>query len=267
VPESIAFDRAAEYYDRTRVTDPETLRETVDVLQGEFGGRGRVLEIGVGTGALALPLAERGVPMLGLDLSMPMMRRLVEKAGGRQPFPLVQGDATGLPFREDSLGAAFCRWVLHLIPTWRDAVAELCRVVRPGGVIVTEPGGFAGGWREMWLRFVDLLGDRIRPVGLDWVGDFEDLDAAFAGGGAVRRDLPPIVTRNDSTLARYFTELDQRLYSWTWRVPPDELEPAVAEVRAWAERTHPDFDTPFEPESPILWRAYDLRGAEVHSST
>ena len=259
MPESIAFDRAAEYYDRTRVTDPETLRESVDVLETEFDGHGRVLEIGVGTGALALPLAERGIPMLGLDLSAPMMAKLVEKAGGARPFPLVQGDATRLPFRDDALGGAFCRWVLHLIPNWPDGVVELCRVVRPGGVIVTEPGGFGGGWRQMWLRFVDILGDRIRPVGLDWVGQYEDLDTAFAAGGGVRRDLPPVMTRNNGTLRRYFEELDERLYSWTWRVPPGELEPAVAEVRAWAEREYPDFDTPFEPESPILWRAYDLR--------
>jgi SAM-dependent methyltransferase len=259
VPESIAFDRAAEYYDRTRLTDPVTLRETVDVLEGEFAGRGRVLEIGVGTGALALPLAERGIPMLGLDLSVPMMARLVEKAGGEAPFPLVQGDATRLPLRDGGVGGAYCRWVLHLIPDWEAAVAELCRVTRPGGVIVTEPGGFTGAWRGMWLRFVDLLGDRIRPIGLDWVGEHEELDAAFAAGGATRRDLPPVFARNDSTLRRYFDELDDRLYSWTWRVPPEELAPAVAEVRAWAEREHPDFDTPFEPEQPIPWRAYDLR--------
>lgn len=256
--DSIAFDRAAGYYDRSRVTDPDTLRETVDVLAGEFDGRGRVLEIGVGTGALALPLAQRGVPMVGLDLSVPMMAKLVEKAGGTAPFPLVQGDATRLPLRDDMVGGAYCRWVLHLIPNWEEAVAELCRVTRPGAVIVTEPGGFTGGWHDMWLRFIDLLGDRIRPVGLDWVGQHEDLDAAFAAGGAVRRDLPRVVTRNDSTLRRYFAELDDRLYSWTWRVPPEDLEPAVAEVRAWAEREHPDFDAPFEPESPIPWRAYDL---------
>ena len=259
--ESIAFDRAADYYDRSRVTDPVTLRETVDVLERELAGRGRVLEIGVGTGALALPLAERPVPIVGLDLSGPMMSKLQEKAGGRAPFPLVRGDATRLPFRDDALGGAYCRWVLHLIPDWPAAVAKLGRVVRPGGVVVTEPGGFGGGWRDLWLRFGDILGDRIRPVGLDWVGQYEDLDAAFASAGAVRRDLPPVATRNDSSLRRYFSEVDERLYSWTWRVPPEELAPAVAEVRAWAEREYPDFDAPFEPESPILWRAYDVRQA------
>lgn len=258
MPDSIAFDRAAEYYDRSRVTDPDTLRETVDVLEAEFAGRGMVLEIGVGTGALALPLAGRGIPIVGLDLSVPMMRKLVEKAGGAPPFPLVQGDATRLPLCDGALGGGYCRWVLHLVPNWQDAVAELCRAVRPGGVIVTELGGFAGLWREMWLRFVDLLGDRIRPVGLDWVGEHAELDAAFAANGAVRRDLPPVLTRDDTSLRRHFEELDQRLYSWTWRVPPEELGPAVAEVRAWAQREHPDFDSPFEPESPIMWRAYDV---------
>ena len=258
MPDSIAFDRAAEYYDQSRITDPETLRETLDVLASEFAGRGRVLEIGVGTGALALPLSERGIPMMGLDLSVPMMRKLIEKAGGRAPFPLVQGDATRLPFRDHSVGGAYCRWVLHLIPNWPDAVAELCRVVRPGGVIVTELGSFSGAWREMWLRFIDLLGDRIRPVGLDWIGNFEDLDAAFAAAEAVRRDLPAIVTRDDETLREYFQQLDDRMYSWTWRVPPEELASAVTEIRTWAEREHPDFDSPFEPEAPIRWRAYDL---------
>jgi ubiquinone/menaquinone biosynthesis C-methylase UbiE len=258
VPDSIAFDRAADYYDQSRITDPVTLRETLDVLASEFADRGRVLEIGVGTGALALPLSERGIPMVGLDLSVPMMRKLIEKAGGRAPFPLVQGDATRLPFRDDALGGAYCRWVLHLIPNWPDAVAELCRVVRPGGVVVTELGSFSGAWKEMWLRFIDLLGDRIRPVGLDWIGNFEDLDAAFAAAGAVRRDLPPIVTVDDQTLRDYFQELDERKYSWTWRVPPEELTPAVAEIRAWAEKEHPDFDVPFERHSPIRWRAYDL---------
>jgi SAM-dependent methyltransferase len=258
VPDSIAFDRAAEYYDRTRVTDAETLEEIVDVLAEEFTGRGRVLEIGVGTGALALPLADRNVPIVGLDLSLPMMAKLVEKAGGRAPFPLVRGDATRLPFGDETLGGAYCRWVLHLIPNWRDAVAELCRAVRPEGVVVVEPGGFTGGWREIWLRFVDVLGDRIRPIGLDWVGDHEDLDDAFARGGGVRRDLPPVATRDESTLRRHFDEIDERLYSWTWRVPEEELRRAVAEVRSWAERTFPDLDEPFEPGSPIAWRAYDI---------
>ena len=52
---SVAFDRAAEYYDRTRGSSPEGLRKTIDLLTGELRDRGTVLEVGVGTGQLGLP--------------------------------------------------------------------------------------------------------------------------------------------------------------------------------------------------------------------
>ena len=88
--DSVSFDRAAEYYDATRGYTPEGERAMVDILTDELRGRGRVLEIGVGTGQVALPLHAAGIPLVGLDLARPMMDRLVEKAGGRSPFPLVQ---------------------------------------------------------------------------------------------------------------------------------------------------------------------------------
>ena len=63
--ESLAFDRAAEYYDETRKVGESVMTRTVDLLEEELAGRGRVLEIGVGTGLIALPLAARGVPLAG----------------------------------------------------------------------------------------------------------------------------------------------------------------------------------------------------------
>ncbi|MGH2579540.1 MAG: SAM-dependent methyltransferase, partial [Actinomycetota bacterium] len=53
---SIRFDRAAEFYDRTRALLPEAERATVELLRAELAGRGRCLEVGVGTGLISLPL-------------------------------------------------------------------------------------------------------------------------------------------------------------------------------------------------------------------
>ena len=53
---SLSFDPAAEYYDRTRVTDAASLTPAIDLLDAVLPD-GAVLEIGVGTGALALPMA------------------------------------------------------------------------------------------------------------------------------------------------------------------------------------------------------------------
>ena len=73
-----------------------------------------------------------------------MMDRLVEKAGGRSPFPLVQGDATRMPFANQSFGAVYLRWVLHLIPDWRAALMESVRVTGRGGVLLLILLGSAG---------------------------------------------------------------------------------------------------------------------------
>ncbi|HSH32448.1 MAG TPA: class I SAM-dependent methyltransferase, partial [Actinomycetota bacterium] len=112
--DSIAFYRAAEYYDDTRGLSEEGVRHTTEALAEVFRGGGPILEVGVGTGQVALPLHDAGVPVMGVDLSRPMLSKLLAKAGGALPFPLVEGDAASLPFTDDAFGGAYLRWVLHL---------------------------------------------------------------------------------------------------------------------------------------------------------
>lgn len=103
---SVAFDRAAEFYDQSRAISEEAMARTVTLLSQELAGRGRCLEVGVGTGLVALALHAAGVPLEGIDLSAPMLGRLLHKAGGAPPFPLVRGDATRMPFLDRVFGAA-----------------------------------------------------------------------------------------------------------------------------------------------------------------
>ena len=60
---------------------PDAVEPAVDLLAG-LAGDGRALELGVGTGRIALPLARRGVPVHGIDLSRAMVARLRAKPGG-----------------------------------------------------------------------------------------------------------------------------------------------------------------------------------------
>ena len=83
---STSFDRAAAYYDETRGLTDDAVREQTSLLAGELHGRGATLEIGVGTGQVALPLADVGIPIVGVDISEPMLRVLLEKAGSSR-FP------------------------------------------------------------------------------------------------------------------------------------------------------------------------------------
>src|SRR4051794_10464679 len=84
-------DRIAEVYDEwyAERMDPTA---TVDLLAG-LAGTGRALELGIGTGRVAIPLARRGVRVEGIDASEAMVARLREKDGG-EAIPVTMGDFT-----------------------------------------------------------------------------------------------------------------------------------------------------------------------------
>ena len=255
--DSVRFDRAVEYYDRTRAMSEEAVRQQTALLAEEVRDRGRCLEIGVGTGIVALPLAEAGVRLVGLDLSAPMLLRLVEKAGGTAPFPLVVADATAIPLADGAFGTALIRHVLHLIPGWERAIAELVRVVgRPGTVLVSR-GDIPAVWREVTARFVEQVGRSSFARGLD-VRDVEPLDAAFARFGGVPRTLPAIPERVGVSLETFLDQMGEGLHSWTWDVPEDERRAATDDARRWALDRFGGLDPPGARDVTIEWRAYDL---------
>lgn len=92
---SITWDRElAEVYDETYAAmfEPAVLDPMVDLL-ADLAGDGPVLEFAVGTGRVALPLAARGMPMYGLELSAPMAEQLREKPGS-EGVEVTVGDMT-----------------------------------------------------------------------------------------------------------------------------------------------------------------------------
>jgi SAM-dependent methyltransferase len=82
-------DRIAEVYDALTETMPDPV-DCVDRL-AELAGPGPALELGIGTGRVALPLAARGVEVHGIDVSAAMVERLRAKPGG-QAIPVTLGD-------------------------------------------------------------------------------------------------------------------------------------------------------------------------------
>jgi ubiquinone/menaquinone biosynthesis C-methylase UbiE len=259
---SIRFDRAVEFYDQTRAISEESMERTVELLVSELGGRGHVLEVGVGTGLLALPLHERGMDVTGLDLAEPMLVRLIAKAGGRRPLPLVLGDATRMPFRGGSFGGAYLRWVLHLIPDWRTAMVEVVRVIRPGGVFVASLGAHGGPREEISDRFAEETGLDLGLVGLDW-GASAELDEVMTRLGCSPREIPQLREVVDQTLESFIESIAEGRWSWTWKVPDDLRRRTAEQIRPWAEERFGPLDAPYQEELATRWCAYDLpeRGA------
>jgi Methyltransferase domain len=87
-------DRVAERYDELYADLDPT--DAVESLARLAAGRGPVLELAIGTGRIALPLAARGVEVHGVDVSEPMVARLREKPGGDR-IPVRMGDFADVP--------------------------------------------------------------------------------------------------------------------------------------------------------------------------
>jgi SAM-dependent methyltransferase len=258
---SIAFDQAAEYYDDTRSLEPATHQAVIERLVGELRGRGRCLEVGVGTGRIALDLHRDGVEMAGVDLSAAMLRKLVEKAGGRAPFPLAVADATALPIGDRGVGAAVVCHVLHLIESWRRAVEELARVIRPGGVILFESATRPDGPdREVSRHFWSLASPDGRP-GRPGLRELADLEAVLGGLGFRKRLLPPVVERAERSLAEVIALLEAGVFSACWGLDEAVRRSAAAQTRVWARERYDSLDAPRSWDQTITWRAYDAPAA------
>lgn len=252
--ESLVFDRTVEYYDKTRSLSPETMAALVPMLVTQLGA-GPCLEIGVGTGRIALPLLEARVEIMGLDLSAPMLARLIENAGSRV-LPLVVGDATALPFGMSSFGAALAVHVLHLIPDWKRVVHELARVVVAGGRVLIDVGHhFKGPYEPIQRYFAEQAGVPARHRGANKP---EEVDEVMAEMGATVRRMPEIIETRTSTYSRTIKALEDGLFSFTWPASEEDRRRAGEATREWAAKHHGDLDQSYEFGLVVALHAYDL---------
>ena len=133
--------RVAERFDERyeHQADPGVVGPIVDFLVGLAGGGG-ALELGVGTGRIALPLAERGVRVHGIDLSEAMVARLLAKPGGDRIGVTIGDFATTRVEGTFSLAYLVANTIMNLttqeeqVACFRNVAAHL----EPGGCFVIE---------------------------------------------------------------------------------------------------------------------------------
>jgi demethylmenaquinone methyltransferase / 2-methoxy-6-polyprenyl-1,4-benzoquinol methylase len=150
------------------------------VSRVDVGADARVLDVATGTAAVAIELARRtGCRVVGLDQSAEMLaegRSRVDAAGLGDRIELVRGEAERLPFEDESFDGLTFTYLLRYVEDPRATLAELARVVRPGGTIAMLefglPNGLARPAWEAWVRFgLPAVGALISP-GWRHVGSF-----------------------------------------------------------------------------------------------
>jgi SAM-dependent methyltransferase len=136
-------ERVAARYDESaaEMFDPAVVDPAVDFL-AQLAGSGRALELGIGTGRIALPLAQRGVPVHGIELSKSMVARLLAKPGGEDIGVTIGDFATTAVDGTFSVAYLVFNTLMNLttqeaqVACFRNAGAHL----EPGGCFVIEVG-------------------------------------------------------------------------------------------------------------------------------
>src|SRR5882672_2359684 len=158
-----AYRRWAPVYDHTfgRVA-AEGRKHSVEIINQR---KGRVLEVGVGTG-LSLPAYARHLEIVGIDLSPEMLEKARERVAEerlRHVSALHEMDASELDFPDAAFDTVVAMYVMTVVPDPEKVMRELSRVCRPGGdvIIVNHFSAEEGmrGWVERRMApFADMLG-------------------------------------------------------------------------------------------------------------
>lgn len=171
---NLPFDSMVEFYDRTRVFDRNCFISALDFLIKKFPPNkySNVFEPGIGTGRIAIPIAERGYSVTGIDISKEMLlvlKKRLKQSGQSLPVSFQQADMTLLPFSDAAFDMAVAVHLFWFIEEWRKAVDEILRVVRRGGVMILMHTGMGTEVPLLNNRYKELCseyGFAIKSIGV-----------------------------------------------------------------------------------------------------
>ncbi len=249
---SVAFDRAVDYYDQTRGYAPgveqQAIRAVADALN--LASDDRVLEVGVGTGRVGLPLSRLGYRYHGVDLSLPMMLKLREKMQPGDQLPIVQGDATMLPYKNAAFKGVVVVHVFHLVSDVRMMAAEIKRVLPAGAPLVAiGDSRSSNSQHDLLDELHDKMDDLLTAAGYQKVEE---------ASNSPRRNWPNVLSilqemsnqpvedytafswQQTRTLSQAYDWFTRRIWSGHWEIPDQFFQPAIQKLGQWLHAEYGD---------------------------
>jgi ubiquinone/menaquinone biosynthesis C-methylase UbiE len=212
--DSMSFDAIAPVYDATRTVDETCFNAALDYIVKRFPPQRfpTLFEPGIGTGRIAIPLAERGYKVTGADISPEMLKILADKLAKRPELPIqyVLKDITALDFADASFDIALAVHIFHLIPDWQQAMNEVFRILKPKAPLVLMFTGVGVEDRSIKDRYRELCADygyEIKVLGME-----------------TKKDLPQFAAKANRRLEQVGGE-------WRWR-QKIHVDQFVADTRA-----------------------------------
>lgn len=261
------FDGAAADYDAARGF-PAGVGEQVAQAAADWIGpaarlpAARVLEVGVGTGRIARPLAALGARVIGMDLARQMLAQLrANLAAGQPALGLAQGDVYHLPIAAGVCDAVVSVHVFQLLADWPAAVAEARRVLRPGGAFLNgyewRPPDSPGA--RLMARWRLILAAAGGPALAGAARDFGDLRAELVQTGAAYSERNVGNWSTTRTLARHLETIEHRTWPLSGGAAGAALAECFVELRLWALAEFGALDQRLTVPHRFVWQRFVWR--------
>ena len=245
------FDQIADVYDDTRrALDHETLKGIREMLTKH--GCHSILEIGVGTGRIGIPLLRSGFEVAGADIS----RKMMEKARAKGMENLFLADGGKAPFAPKSFDATLMAHVFHLLEDPMSVMAEAARISRVGVLaLLRKRSGARGPWfwfydgynslpsdDDVTRKFLEERRERFRKIfaKYGWNSDRSRRLRNWRREEEILETCPPDdlkvvsdVVVND-TLEERIARFEKGGYSFVSRMPDEMRREIINEMRAYA---------------------------------
>ena len=217
----------------------------------------RVLDIGAGTGRVAVAFASIGCKTVALDPAMPMLGELRRKTLERQ-VRVVAGEGARLPFAGGSFDGVILARVLYLMSDWQVVLRETYDVLKPGGCLFHEWGN--GQADEAWVQIREKARALFQDAGID--SPFHpgaraeaEVEEYVTNLGFVRSKELPIGPGPGLTLRDFVGRVASGELSYIWNVPKQVQESCLPQLKTWCEGTF-DLERPLPIPRELQWTIY-----------
>jgi ubiquinone/menaquinone biosynthesis C-methylase UbiE len=219
------YGHVAEDYEASRGVSIQFMKEFIEdfINTCELNSHTLVVDLGCGTGRFLRELAERKIPVIGIDIS----KRMLEKACLNQQSwryfrsNLIAGDAIALPFHRGLFSSIILIHLLHLLSDWKEVLSEAIRVLRPDGTLVTGiiP---APAHVSTLMRFYSR---RREELGYWYDHPGPHLEEIFEALNHEGANIEPHEIHSDVkiSLRETLSYIDRRVFSSMWQNLPDVI--------------------------------------------
>ncbi len=200
------WNNLAERYAAKPVDNPDAFERKIAIHKSKMKPEDVILDIGCGTGSLALRLAGSGAHVHGLDLSDEMIRIARTKAAAQKvdnvSFHVGPFDDSFLAFQPESLDGVSAYSLLHLVKDRPAVLSQIYRLLKPGGFFVASTLCLAESWIPYWpmLKVMKAIG----KAPLVTVFSIETLSREIEAAGFINLSYPAVGAKETTSFTVAF---------------------------------------------------------------